>query len=85
MEQKRPTPHFASAAYVNGQVMATQALVAAMARLMPDRSGTRAALLQSLELLRVAGLPSGMPDDHLLGIDQTEKTLLALLPASGQR
>jgi hypothetical protein len=85
MEQKRPTPNFTSAAFVSGELMATQAALFALARLMPDPLAARAAMLQATERLRVAGLPSGMPDDFLLGIDRTERTLRAVLPADEPR
>ena len=76
-----PQPLYRSAAFVNGQVMATQALVFALAAQMPARAAMRAALLQALESLRTAGLATAMPDDYLLGIDRTEGVLVSLFPA----
>lgn len=44
-------PLYRSAAYINGQLMATQALVFALARALPERHALRATMLRSLELL----------------------------------
>lgn len=77
-------PLYRSAAYVNGQLMATQVLLFAVARAMPDRAGLRHDMLRSLELLRSTALCTAMPDDYGLGIDQVETTLQQLLPAEGR-
>lgn len=83
MEPNTPQ-RFDVASYIDGQLMATQAMVFALARLMPDPFAARDAMLQSLEKLRVAGLPSGMGDEFLDGIDKTEALARAAMSALAQ-
>lgn len=81
---KNPKP-FDVASYVDGQIMATQALVFAVAKLMPDPVAARAAMLQQLEKLRVAGLPSKMGDEFLLAIETTESLVRGAMPEDERR
>jgi hypothetical protein len=78
-------PLYRSAAYVNGQLMALQALVFALARAQPDRMSLCTAMEQSIELLRTATLPTAMPDDYFLGIDAVDTDVHRLKAADMPR
>lgn len=80
MDSLNDPKRFDVASYVDGQFLATQALVFALAKLMPDPIAARDAMLQQLEKLRVAGLPSRMGDEFLLAIDKTEDIVRAAMP-----
>ena len=70
-----PQPLYKSAAFVNGQISALEAMFIAVIRTHHDADRLRDQIAHQLEMLRTASLPQPMPDDYLSGIDQTEALL----------
>ena len=64
--------------YLHGQVLATQALIVALARITTDRDSFQAEALRQLELLREALLPEPVSEVQIAAVDATQRWLQAL-------